>query len=1070
MVKKVQKTLQNYLILNKFLLSLFGFKNFQDVQSALKSKQEGLSPNKKFYFTEALQVNKISVEFHQNLERYDERIQQYLKHINYKREPPIILKYFQYMAVLLTEIYLDNYFNHLERFYRDFVKYIMECNKKEKKKGKYSYPYPNKREMRKLAVWAATGSGKTIIMHINMLQIKHYYKGKFDNYLLITPNESLSAQHIKELNLSNIKNKKFDPRTTLEKWMGEPPIQVIEITKFKEEVTSLEGKTVPIYAFGKKNIIFVDEGHKGQATEEATIWIGHRKDLVQDGGFTFEYSATFGEITDQDDVFKEYALSIILDYRYKYFYEDGYGKDYNILNLKNPKDYDERYLTFALLSYYEQKRYYQIKQEEIKPFNIANPLMIFVGTYVSGRGKQDHNTDVQRVCKFLAEFVNRKNHFEKIIRSILSDNSGLIDNKGNQVTTSRLLFLKEHVKKRKINCSELFDEILKELFYIKKPSKLEFVDLAKADGEIGLKFGSNLCALINIGDTNSFLNIIKKDIKNDYEYFKIGPKSEFQESLFHEIDKQDSKINFLIGSKKFIEGWNSYRVSSMCLLNIGKKKGALVIQLFGRGIRLKGYKNLLKRSHALAQEDEDIFDGIDIPEYISILETLNIFGLNADYMAVFRENLEESGIEEYEKYILKIRPTFPSTALYIPRLVKKNFLFSKEVSIIGFNKEIPTITIDLSSKVERLESSPNALMKNLSERIKEISLNPEILSLLDFSEIYFELLNYKELKEYFNFYFTKQDIIEILQESSVYSIIGEERLLTLLESDELSKIERIQEYVIQLLKKIMDKSYRYKKFAWQKKNLKYESIAEEDSDFIPKEYVFMINANAQDLIKNIRDFIDELDGFIRDKSIVDDKIYEENDEFKFNNNKILEFFALHIHLFQPLIYKNKTKDGQELKFIKISPVNLVDSERDFIRLIEEFIENEDKSFEFSEIYLLRNPSRKGVGFFGTKNFYPDFILWIIKDDLQIINFIDPKGLVFIKPGNEKLELYKEIKKIEDDLRNKTKRNIELNSFILSITKFNQLDWKIPKPDLQKQNILFLEDGVECIKQIFSVAK
>ncbi|MEJ2251949.1 MAG: DEAD/DEAH box helicase family protein, partial [Candidatus Lokiarchaeota archaeon] len=433
MVKKVQKTLQNYLILNKYLLSLFGFKSFQDVQNVLKLKQEGLSPNKKFYFTEALQAEKISEAFRQDLEHYDERIQQYLKHINYKRETPIILKYFQYIAVLLTEIYLDNYFNHLDSFYRDLAKFIMDCNKKEKKKGKYSYAYPNKKEMRKLAVWAATGSGKTLIMHINMFQIKQYYKGKFDNYLLITPNESLSAQHINEMNLSNIKNKVFDQRTTLEKWMGEPPIQVIEITKFKEEVTSLEGKTVPIYAFGKKNIIFVDEGHKGQATEEATVWIGHRKDLVQNGGFTFEYSATFGEITDQDDVFNEYASSIILDYRYKYFYEDGYGKDYNILNLKNPEDYGERYLTFALLSYYEQKMYYQIKQAEIEPFNIANPLMVFVGTYVSGRGKKENNTDVQRVCKFLAEFVNRKDYFEEIIRTILSDDSGLIDNKGNQI-------------------------------------------------------------------------------------------------------------------------------------------------------------------------------------------------------------------------------------------------------------------------------------------------------------------------------------------------------------------------------------------------------------------------------------------------------------------------------------------------------------------------------------------------------------------------------------------------------------------------------------------------------------
>ena len=81
-------------------------------------------------------------------------------------------------------------------------------------------------------------------------------------------------------------------------------------------------------------------------------------------------------------------------------------------------------------------------------------------------------------------------------------------------------------------------------------------------------------------------------------------------------------------------------------------------------------------------------------------------------MVLFRQNLEESGIEEYEKYILKIKtPNFPSTALYLPRLVKKNFLFSKEISINGFNKKMPTITIDLSSKVMRKQMQQAACQR-----------------------------------------------------------------------------------------------------------------------------------------------------------------------------------------------------------------------------------------------------------------------------------------------------------------------------------------------------------------------
>ena len=63
---------------------------------------------------------------------------------------------------------------------------------------------------------------------------------------------------------------------------------------------------------------------------------------------------------------------------------------------------------------------------------------------------------------------------------------------------------------------------------------------------------------------------------------------EFSGSLFHEINKPHSTVNLLIGSKKFTEGWNSWRVSTMGLMNVGKTEGSQIIQLFGRGVRLKG--------------------------------------------------------------------------------------------------------------------------------------------------------------------------------------------------------------------------------------------------------------------------------------------------------------------------------------------------------------------------------------------------------------------------------------------------------------------------------------------------
>ncbi len=81
-------------------------------------------------------------------------------------------------------------------------------------------------------------------------------------------------------------------------------------------------------------------------------------------------------------------------------------------------------------------------------------------------------------------------------------------------------------------------------------------------------------------------------------------EDEFSESFFEQINNKDSDINILIGSKKFTEGWNSYRVSSIGLLNIGRNAGSQIIQIFGRGVRLRGLEGLLKRSEEIPQKNK----------------------------------------------------------------------------------------------------------------------------------------------------------------------------------------------------------------------------------------------------------------------------------------------------------------------------------------------------------------------------------------------------------------------------------------------------------------------------------
>lgn len=96
------------------------------------------------------------------------------------------------------------------------------------------------------------------------------------------------------------------------------------------------------------------------------------------------------------------------------------------------------------------------------------------------------------------------------------------------------------------------------------------------------------------------------------------------------------------------------------------------------------------------------------------------------------------------------------------------------------------------------------------------------------------------------------------------------------------------------------------------------------------------------------------------------------------------------HLFSPLI----SFEGDY--GIKISPVQLNADEMIFVEDLKKYYEENTSFFNGKALYLLRNQSKgKGVGFFQEAGFFPDFILWLIKDNKQYITFIDPKRTGFI---------------------------------------------------------------------------
>lgn len=1010
MINVGRRRFKNRLVLCEYFYNLFGQETFHDFRKRLRGQEEGFGSDghSNFFHTlKGLSGLKIS---ELKLREYDLHIKEYVERINKHREEPIRLKYFQYLAVLFSEIYLDKYFNEREDLLNSLNEFIKKRNK-ELPEDERVLEF-RKEDLRKIAYWMATGSGKTFIMHINFWQFLRYNDEELDNILLITPNEGLTKQHIEEMEKNGINAvpfRKNSPRQYSEK---KSLVEVIDLYKLEEESGE---KTVSVEALRGNNLVLVDEGHRGMSGD---IWLEHRK-AIASNGFVFEYSATFGQAlakTRDIELRNEYFKSILLDYSYRHFYEDGYGKDYRIMNLKEDisEKLTNRLLLANLLSLYEQKLCYDENEDELEEYNLKPPLWAFFGGKVNAvyTREGEETSDVLTVVEFLHDFLNNPGgkYFEEI-EKVLSGNSELKDREGREVFENRFRYL----QKRELSSREIYKDILERIFHT-APSDLELVNLKETEGEIGLKARNSdaYFGVINIGDENKFLRLAEDKAE------EIGQREDrFRGSLFDEI-KKSSKVNILIGSKKFLQGWSSWRVSNIGLMNLGRKRGPEIIQLFGRGVRLKGKNKSLKRSTALEEEH---------PPYISILETLNIFGIKADYMTKFREYLEKEGIEVSfveHKIPIKVEEEFLNKNLKIPR-VKKGKEFKEEVNVYLEADENLRPSVDLRPRIEIVES----LERHGGERVREAQkeIGQDLLPLVNWDKVYFDMLEYKKQKGYCNLHIDKGTLKEIVRKGLYQLYCSEEKV----SPEEFDDIIRVERTIIAILRSYIDAFYSNREGEWKNKNIEYKTLEKSDENLKFGSYNLKVPRSKEKLLSDIEELLKKKE-----------KLYEE------------ELDGLNVyfdrHIYQPLLFKYH----EDIK-IEPSGSSLNVGEKKFVEdLKEHLIKNKETGpLKESEIYLLRNLRNRGISFYEAGNFHPDFILWIKKEEKQHIFFIDPHGLIHsMHLDDPKIVLSEKIKELEKSLGRK---NISLESFIVSVTKFDEISTESSKEKYEERNVFFQED-------------
>ena len=825
--------LQESLVLFKYMLHLFGCNDLKALSADLKDPAlEGTNDEGESLLYHALVQHLYDLHISkEQLYEYDQNIIRYTKEINVRRTEKIQWKYYQYLSLLFTEVFLDKYFADRKALLND-INEFQENVFNFKPDTWHGVPPFEEDDLNKLAFWCATGSGKTLLMHVNIKQYLHYaakYRApKLNRIIILTPNEGLSKQHLQELYLSDMQAELFS-KNSGRMFQGKT-IDIIDVNKLAEKDGD---KTVAVDSFEGNNLVLVDEGHKGSGGE---VWKGFRNTLTQQG-FSFEYSATFGQAiaaasnaTLKKALLAEYGKATLFDYSYRYFYNDGYGKDYRIMNMSTWDDQEllDMYLTAYLLCLYEQTLAFNRDANIKRRFLIAKPLGIFVGGSVNAvrtvRGRSV--SDVVQILLFLQDFIEKRDIFTVYIKRLLDPSDGVKNSRGYSLFANAFGMTKEGLKlgKEMEHAQMVYDQVLRVLFHSEiSGARLHVVKQKDGDGEIGLQVGNaEFFGVINVGDSDK---LIKLCSENGF----IAETREFGAlSLFNHINDEDSNINILIGSKKFSEGWSSWRVSAMGLMNVGRSEGSEIIQLFGRGVRLKGFQFSLKRSSAL----DSSYQPGNLPKGLRDIETLNVFGVRAEYMDTFRKYLQDEGLPANEEVFESIHiPTINLLAdkkLKIVRL-KKGFEFKKAVTVHPMEalEGLTTIKLDWTPKVDALWSYGTRITEG--ESTSTGYLNKEHLCFIDWQRVFFAIEQMKNERNWYNMEISVEILRQLMMQHDWYELkIPKEGL----EFRDFSKdVSRWEEITIALLRAYIDRAYKRCKGKWESKYMETVYIDANDPNF-----------------------------------------------------------------------------------------------------------------------------------------------------------------------------------------------------------------------------------------------
>lgn len=1005
------------LVLTRHFARAFGL-SYDALLRRLAETAPGKAADGASHFCHALEAVASKSISDGDLRRYDANIRRHEARIGRRRCGGVgssaggavfQLTYFQYLACLFTECYLDQ----LKRDRRALLT-ALETTRREL--APHLPPYRDD-ELAKLAIFMSIGAGKTLVMHINLLQFLEYKPfpagNAPDSILLITPGEELSRQHREELEKSDLA------------FLG---VEIREITKLyvpDRGARNKGGESIAVDQFKGPNLLLVDEGHKGTKGDDTTerAWRAIREALAGGDerfsikpGFTFEYSATFAQMAAIDATLSdEYAKAAIVEFAYGRFWKDGYGKDFRVLNAQTGANADSQattdlVLAVGLLSFYQQTHWYEANTNVARQWRLEAPLAVFLGSKVATDG-----SDVATVVKFIVRVATEPTWFAGLTDKVLSISGVQQTLNGDPLDFSYLRGLAEDGKATAAALAQT-------LFGGSGKLIVNRIN----DNEVGLRVSGasndRYFGVINVGDAKKVHAALLAIGCED------GGEDKLTGSLFAAIERTPT-IKMLIGAKRFIEGWSSWRVAAMGLVNVGKSEGSQIVQMFGRGVRLLGRRGDLKRSSV------DQFE--DVPAHLPLLERLVVFGIKADYMQRFLESLEREGARR--------------TVIEAPVTLATGWETQKLMTLAseGNFADVPITFLandadDYVTRIEARLSLTAGVASAQTVHAEALTTHRLAATAADIEALRLATHDAKRRNGWWNMNISASELAayadsHVAAEAPADYFDGQSGRL------------RWRDLLTVALEEAMSQYYRRRAREYYASKLKPTLFGKDDSNFpaiqdaAGTRHVYLLEIEAANEVAKsaietltrevgnrvpaatldaIRRLLEQ-DVGLGDVVEAVEKILASGAYAVPNDDLSLPLPRLYApqHLYAPLLVSRPVVvKGDQLGFdfesagslgFRATPPLLEESEARFVWDLRLTWQKccEEKQFQRVSIFLLRNLPNRGVGFFRASGFFPDFMLWMTLGDRQVLAFVEPKGIARAWP-KDKLESLQELKALK----------------------------------------------------------